>query len=130
MARLDRVHVLLVDDDADSIEIVRVMLESEGARVTSAANADDALAKARTAPPDVVLCDISMPTHDGFWFLGELRKTTMGRDVPAGALTAHASAATRDEVLAAGFLVHVTKPADPQTLAAAVRELAARLKRG
>jgi CheY-like chemotaxis protein len=123
MSRLTNLSVLVVDDDPDSIEIARVMLESEGAKVISALTADQALAEVRSSRPDVVLCDIAMPTHDGYWLLRCIRATAAGRDLPVAALTAHASAAKRAEVLAAGFQMHIAKPADREVLVAAVRKL-------
>jgi CheY-like chemotaxis protein len=126
MRALEGIRVLLVDDEADSLEITRVMLESEGARVAGASRAADALAMIRADPPDVVLCDISMPEQDGFWLLRESRMLSraQGGPLPFAALTAHASAGTRDEVLAAGFRLHITKPAGPAELVKAVRMLA------
>ena len=129
MNRLSGLHVLVVDDDPDSIEIARVMLESEGASVTSATSADEALATIGSHPPDAVLCDISMPTRDGFWLLRAMRQTASPRDIPVAALTAHASAATREAVLAAGFSLHVTKPADREVLVGAVSQLIQRRTR-
>ena len=126
--RLAGLRVVLVDDDADGLEIARVMLEGEGAEVRCAASAAAALRLLSADPPDAVLCDISMPEHDGFWLLREVRALAAGHAsrVPFAALTAHASAATRQQVLAAGFAGHVTKPADPDTLVGAVLELTGR----
>jgi CheY-like chemotaxis protein len=123
MRALEGVRVLLVDDEADSLEVTRVMLESEGAVVASATGADEALAVVRADPPDVVLCDIAMPERDGLWLVRKVRALPGGRGIPMAALTAHASAATRDQVLRAGFRLHLTKPADPQTLTKAVKRL-------
>jgi CheY-like chemotaxis protein len=126
MRPLDGIRVLHVDDDADSLEIVRMMLEKAGAIVWSIDNARDALALVQSERPDVVLCDIAMPTHDGYWLLKRVRqlRSDEGGDTAVAALTAHASAATRDQVLAAGFQQHLTKPADPAELAKAVKALA------
>lgn len=118
--------MLLVDDDVDSLEIVRLMLETAGALVTCVDNAREGLATLQAARPDVVLSDIAMPEHDGYWLLRQLRAlpTGAGGQTPIAALTAHASAATRDQVMAAGFALHITKPADPVQLVKAVRALA------
>ena len=62
-----------------------------------------------------------MPEHDGFWLLQKVREMEGGPGIPIAALTAHASAATRLEVLRAGFQLHLTKPADMD----AVMDLAA-----
>lgn len=123
MRGLDGVRILVVDDEPDSLEVTRVMLESEGAAVSTAISAGDALAVIRAEAPDAILCDIAMPERDGLWLLRAVRALPGGRDIPMAALTAHASAATRDEVLRAGFRLHLTKPADPQTLTKAIRTL-------
>lgn len=119
---------MLVDDDADGLEIARMMLEGEGAAVRCASTAQAALQALSAEQPDAVLCDISMPEHDGFWLLRQVRALPAGRGsrVPFAALTAHASAATREQVLEAGFAVHVPKPADPDVLVRAVMELTGR----
>lgn len=128
MLPLEGLRVLLVDDDPDSLEIVRVMLEGQGAAVTCVNAAREALAVVQAEHPDAVLCDIAMPENDGYWVLRAVRALPVehGRDTPMAALTAHASAATRDQVLAAGFGLHITKPADPKQLVKAVRRLAGR----
>jgi CheY-like chemotaxis protein len=126
MPALDGVRVLLVDDDLDCLEIVRVALESAGAVVTCVDNAREALATLQAQRPDVMLSDIGMPEHDGYWLLRRVRALPDrgGGQTPIAALTAHASAATRADVLAAGFQMHITKPTDPGDLVEAVRTLA------
>jgi CheY-like chemotaxis protein len=131
MAPLEGVRVLLVDDDLDCLEIVRITLETAGAVVTCVDNAREALATVQAKPPDVMLSDIGMPERDGFWLLRCLRALPAdgGGQTPIAALTAHASAATRADVLAAGFQMHITKPADPAHLVDAVKTLAQRTTR-
>ena len=129
--RLAGLRILLVDDEPDSLEITRVILEAEAALVASASTADEALRMIREQPPDAVLSDIAMPRHDGYWLLRSVRalRPEEGRDVPFAALTAHASAATRDTVLTAGFRLHVPKPAETETLVQAVKTLVGRRER-
>jgi CheY-like chemotaxis protein len=131
MRPLEGIRVVHVDDDPDSLEIVRMMLEKAGAIVRSIDNAREALALVQSERPDVVLCDIAMPTHDGYWLLKKVRelRSEEGGGTALAALTAHASAATRDQVLAAGFQLHLTKPADPSVLATAVNALAKAARR-
>jgi CheY-like chemotaxis protein len=128
MRALEGLRVLLVDDEADSLEITRMMLERDGATVACAMTAEKALAMIQDDLPDAVLCDIAMPEHDGFWLLRSLRAlpAKQGGTIPVAALTAHASAATTKEVLRAGFRLHIKKPADPEQLAKAVTSLAGR----
>ena len=124
LARLDGVHVLLVDDEPRVREGLTLLLSRVGASVaaaSSAAEARDMLARGR---PDVLLCDISMPSEDGYAFLRGLRSSPQpAHDVPAIALTAYASERDRERAAAAGFDAHLAKPVQLQNLAAAIAEL-------
>jgi signal transduction histidine kinase/ActR/RegA family two-component response regulator len=124
--RLDELSVLVVDDDPDSSEAIRVLLTQSGAEVRVAASAAHALELLAHWLPDVVVSDIAMPGNDGYMLLAEIRGAPgeLAR-VPAIALTAYGSAEDRARMLAAGFQLHVTKPADPGQLVSAVASLAA-----
>ncbi len=124
--RLNDLSVLVVDDDPDSSEAVRVLLQHSGAEVRVAASAAQALDVLAHWLPDVIVSDIAMPGNDGYMLLAQIRGATgdLGR-VPAIALTAYGSTEDRARMLAAGFQMQVTKPADPTQLVAAVASLAA-----
>src|SRR5262245_3131515 len=124
-AVLRGLHVLVVDDDADSNAVVRALLAARGAEVRTAQSAAEALAIAITWRPDVVVSDIAMPGEDGLALLRELRarRETIG-DVPAIALTAQGGNSDRRRLLDAGFKAHVAKPFDPVHLAAVVETAA------
>jgi CheY-like chemotaxis protein len=113
---LDGRRVLVVDDNGDSRELVRAVLEAAGAEVTTAGSAAEALACLATAPIDIVVTDLGMPIADGYDLLRALRQLPAGPAIPVIALTAFASLQDRDRVVAAGFQGHVTKPADPDRL--------------
>ena len=85
----------------------------------------EALAAARHARPDVVVCDIAMPGDDGFALIREVRSLPIdqGGRVPALALTAYARREDRAQALAAGFHVHLAKPVDPAVLLAELRRV-------
>jgi PAS domain S-box-containing protein len=120
--RLRGLRVLLVDDEPDSNEIVRVMLASAGAEVRvacSAAQARDVLGCWR---PDLLVSDVAMPGEDGCALVRGLRARS--DETPAIALTAYARPEDRDRVLAAGFQTHLPKPVDPGELIASVACLA------
>jgi PAS domain S-box-containing protein len=125
---LHGVTVLIVDDDADSREILATVLAEHGAGVTAVETVRQALAVAREARPDVVVCDLAMPGEDGFTFIRELRSwpEDEGDAIPSLALTAYARLEDRDRVLGAGFQLHLAKPVEPRDLLEAVARLARR----
>jgi len=115
---LDGVHVLVVDDDPDSLEVLTSLLQMHGARVTSTSAAAEAVRVVQRERPDLLISDIAMPDHDGYWLLEQVRRlpADRGGDVTAIALSAFASATARERALAAGFKAHVTKPLTAETL--------------
>src|SRR5262245_13783830 len=120
--RLDSVGVLLVDDDAETRDMVRTVLEGAGARVEAAASADEARAVLSAFSPGVVISDIAMPDETGYAFVQKLRTSNI--HVPAIALTAYARRGDAEEALAAGFQVYLAKPVQPSDLLQAVASLA------
>ena len=123
-SELTGIKVLLVDDEEDSVTIVRRILERRGALVRSANSMNEALAEFATFSPNVILSDIGMPGNDGYELISRLRAMPGGRAVPAVALTALARGEDRTRALHAGFQMHVTKPVDFNELVAVVQNLA------
>ena len=125
--RLKGVRVLVVDDDADALSMVRELLETAGASVTTALSADEALTLIERQPPDLLLSDIGMPAMDGFELIRRVRELPLSiRHVPAAALTAYAQPEDRTRALRSGFQAHLAKPIDPGELLTAVEMLAGR----
>ena len=120
--RLDGISVLLVEDHADSRELLIAVLEGLGAVVYSAAGAQEGLALLRKARPDVLVSDLEMPDESGYVLIQKVRglRPEAGGLTPAIALTAAARADDRMQTLAAGFQAHLAKPALPEKLAAAI----------
>ena len=119
---LSGVDVLVVDDHADTLELLAFIIGTAGARTRCAASATQAIALYRARRPHVVISDLSMPDMDGFHMLAALR-TIEGPRVPALALTGLADATTQGRALAHGFDGHLAKPVDPRTLLGAIRDL-------
>jgi CheY-like chemotaxis protein len=115
---LTGIRVLAVDDQADSIVIIRRVLEDCHAQVIGAGSAEEALAALEAERPDVILCDIGMPAKDGYSFLKELRES--GDDTPAIAVTAFARPEDKVRSLRAGYHAHVSKPIDTAELVSTV----------
>ena len=106
-------HVLVVDDDQDTREVLRQLLTHAGALVTTAADGESALAILKNVAADVVISDLSMPRRDGRWLIRNLRALG-GRQgkVPAIAVTAYRETELETDALAAGFDVYLEKPLD------------------
>ena len=126
---LSGLHVLVVDDDAGPRQLFRDVLEVSGARVTVAPSARLALAAIQCEVPNVVVSDIMMPEHDGYWLIRSIRglASEHGGRVPALAITGDPSQHSRDRALAEGFDAHLPKPLNVRELAATVARLAARV---
>jgi CheY-like chemotaxis protein len=120
------IHVLFVDDDRDSRDLVRMILQYSGALVTVAASARDALRVLKRVTPDVLIVDIAMPREDGYVFIRQVRSlpADRGGHIPAIAVTAQRDAHGPDRTLSAGFQMHLTKPIDGWELCHAVARLA------
>lgn len=131
LGRLDRIRVLLVDDEPNANEAVQALLDSCGAEVRVAASAAQALQMLDVWKPDVLISDIAMPEEDGYVLIKKIRARSMEQngDLPAAALTAYATTEDRVSILAAGFQMYLSKPADPSELIAVVASLAARRRR-
>ncbi|MBW4425589.1 MAG: PAS domain-containing protein [Nostoc desertorum CM1-VF14] len=114
-------RVLIVDDDADTREFLHFLLQQNGALITLAASATEALAVIVKTVPDLLISDLGMPEMDGYSLIRVLR--AMGGEIPAIALTAYARDSDRDRVLAAGFQKHVAKPVQPTELLTSIADL-------
>jgi CheY-like chemotaxis protein len=126
---LDGVRVLVLDDDADAMELVKRVLQNCKAQVTTAASGAEALALLQEERFDVMLADIGMPVMDGYELVKRVRALDAehGRDMPVVALTALARSEDRRRAMLAGFDLHMAKPAEPAELVAVVGRLARRV---
>jgi CheY-like chemotaxis protein len=127
---LSGIRVLLVDDDADTRDIIERVLARRGAAVVAVPSARDALDAFGGQRFDVLLVDIMMPGMDGYEFMRKIRALPPeeGGRVPAATLTARVVTDDRMESVLAGFQGHVKKPVDAQELTHVVATLAGRGK--
>ncbi len=109
-------HVLVVDDEPDSLEIIRRVLHHHGATVYTAINGKQGLEMVQQVRPTFILSDLSMPGMDGWEMLHHLQENPQTADIPVVALTAHAMQGDRERALAVGFHNYLTKPVSPRTL--------------
>ena len=123
---LSGICLLLVEDEADQRQILRRILEGQGARVTLAEDAATGLELLRAERPQVLVSDIGLPGMDGYEFLRRVRGLPQGEGgrTPAVALTAFARAEDRQRALRAGFQAHITKPAEASELVSLIANLA------
>ena len=119
-------RLLIVDDESDTLELFAKIFADQGADVTVAASAAQALERIATTRPDVLICDIEMPDEDGYALIQKVRSLAPqdGGSVPAVAVTAYGSVEDRIRILSAGFQMHVPKPVEPAELVAVVARVA------
>ena len=120
----DRVHLLLVEDNAANMRVTRALLEILGCDVTPATNGMEAVEAYRNNAFDLVLMDCQMPEMDGYEATRTIRQleSVQGRSTPIVALTAHAMAGSREASLAAGMNDQLTKPLTMAALTAKLTE--------
>jgi PAS domain S-box-containing protein len=128
--RLDGARILVVDDEADTREIVTMMLEGSGAQVMAAESSSEAIEMMESWQPDVLVADIGMPIEDGYVLIRKVRSrpANEGGRTPALALTAYVRTEDRVRILSAGYQMHLTKPVEPIELVTAVANLAKYMK--
>jgi PAS domain S-box-containing protein len=126
--RLDGLKVLVVDDEADTRELLNVVLGRCGAEVTTAGSVVEALDLLERLRPDVLVSDIGMAGEDGYDLIRKVRAlpAEQGGRVPALALTAYARTEDRLRVLRSGYQMHIPKPVELTELVAIVANLAGR----
>jgi CheY-like chemotaxis protein len=110
-------HILVLDDEPDSLEVARLVLRFYGATIHTASNGKEGLEKLRSMlmPPRFIISDLSMPLMDGWAFLSALREDAVFKATPVIALTAHAMVGDRERGLEAGFNNYLTKPLSADT---------------
>jgi CheY-like chemotaxis protein len=125
LPRLDGTSVLVVDDDADSRELLALTLRKAGANVRTADSGAAALEAADESAFDVLVSDVGMPAMDGLEMVSRLRQG-QGRNhgIPAVALTAFAATEDRKRALLAGFDTFLSKPVDLGEVVAVIARMA------
>lgn len=116
------VRLMVVDDDPDTTEVLKRLLEVQGASVSVFHSADEAL-EAMTEHPDVLISDLGMPRKDGLQMIREWRGVERDRRTPAIAVTAFAREEEREIALKSGFDDHVAKPIDTARLTECIKRV-------
>jgi CheY-like chemotaxis protein len=114
-------RILVAEDNAVNLELLREMLEGLGCEVVEASNGEQALAKVEETEPDLILLDINMPKMNGYDVLTRLRQNRKFSGVPVLAVTAYAMKEDQQKVLEAGFNGYLPKPIDTRRLLGELR---------
>jgi len=127
---LDGVRILVVDDDADTRDVIEAILGRCGGEVNCCESAAEAFKAIRDWTPDILVSDIGLPHEDGFELILKLRKHRLKRArlMPAIALTAYATKDDKARTLAAGFQAHVSKPVEPELLVKSIASALGRIR--
>ncbi|HYI30467.1 MAG TPA: ATP-binding protein, partial [Bradyrhizobium sp.] len=125
LEQLNGVHILIVEDDTDSRNVLAVLLQRLGALVEAVASASEAFDRVSHRRPDVLVSDIGMPDEDGYSLIKRVRQLGGERKLPAIALTAYARKQDADEAIASGYDRHLPKPVAPADLIKAIKSVTA-----
>jgi len=120
---LQGLDVLIVEDSADTLDLLSAVFKREGATVTTASSAAEALNHAVMKRPSVIVSDIGMPETDGYQLLEQVRLIPGLSGVPAIAISGYASEEDREHALSAGYLALVPKPIDVDVLFGLIHDL-------
>jgi len=105
-------HILVVEDNMDTYELVRFILEKNGYDTFLAMNGRDGVNAATKQMPDLIIMDLSMPEMDGWTAMGLIKSDARTSSIPMVALTAHVLPADRQRAMDAGCDEYITKPMD------------------
>lgn len=113
---LTGIRILAVDDEPDSLELLRFILEEAGAEVRTASSGSVALDILPQFNPSLIVSDIAMPDLNGYELLQQIRMLYPDRQIPAIALTAYTSSSDREYSMRIGFEKYFSKPIEPEAL--------------
>jgi PAS domain S-box-containing protein len=125
---LSGLRVLVVDDDADTLQLMTTALTSRHATVTAVSSAGEAIRAIKASRPDVLVSDIAMPDEDGYGLIRKIRalEDQAGPQLPAVAITAYAKEEDRNRALSSGYQIYLAKPIELAELVSVVAKAAGR----
>lgn len=125
--QLSGLHVLLVDDDSDTLNVMATALAGRQANVTAVSSAGEAIQAIEQQRPDVLVSDIAMPDVDGYGLIARVRSLESdSQNIPAVAITAYAKEEDRKRALSSGFQIYLSKPVELTELVRVVARAARR----
>ncbi len=127
---LENIRIVLVDDDPDSLELLRFVLFNHGAEIVAFTSPTQALKNLEDIDPDLLISDISMSEMDGYELIQKVREMPFSKAkfLPAIAMTAYGGAEDRAAVLSAGFQMHIAKPINISEIPDQIRQMLGNLQ--
>ena len=116
-------RILIIEDNPANLELVRYLLDAHGYPTLTAVNGEEGLRLFGSERPDVVLCDLQLPTLDGYEVLSEIRKDPARGDTIVIAVTAFSMPGDRAKATGAGFDGYISKPIDPTSFVQEIEAL-------
>ncbi|MDZ8024517.1 MAG: response regulator [Nostoc sp. SerVER01] len=118
LQKLLRIRILLVEDEPEIADLLTFILEAAGAEVIALTDAEAALALIETLNPDLLLCNMKLPNHDGNWLIEQIRVHSCPslRHLPAIAITSYTREVSRHKALSAGFDRFMVKLESPDEI--------------
>ncbi|MFN6502244.1 MAG: response regulator [Nostoc sp. DedQUE01] len=118
LQKLLRIRILLVEDEPEIADLLTFILEAAGAEVIALTDAEAALALIETLNPDLLLCNMKLPNHDGNWLIEQIRVHSCPslRHLPAIAITSYTREVSRHKALSAGFDQFMVKLESPDEI--------------
>lgn len=116
-------RILLVDDEPELVDMVKIRLESNGYEVSTAYEGQEALDKARKVKPDLIILDLMLPKIDGYKVCRLLKFDEKYKHIPILMFTARAQDSDKKIGAEVGADDYVTKPFEPQVLLGKIKEL-------
>lgn len=113
-------RILVIEDNATNLELMTYLLNAFGHTPISARDGEEGVETALRTHPDLILCDIALPTLDGYEVARRLKAESSVNGIPLIAVTASAMVGDRDKVIATGFDGYISKPITPETFVAEV----------
>jgi DNA-binding response OmpR family regulator len=121
-----KLRILLVDDESDLVEMVKMRLEANGYEVLVAYDGQEALEKARKEKPDLIILDIMLPKIDGYKVCRILKFDDNYRKIPIVMFSARAQESDKETGERVGADVYITKPFEPEVLLKTIEDLLAK----
>ena len=115
--------LLLVDDEKQLVEMVKMRLEANGYEVVTASDGQEGLEKAKTENPDLIMLDVMMPKMDGYKVCGLLKNDARYKNIPIILFSARAQQDDTQVGKEVGADAYVTKPFEPAVLLSKIKEL-------